>query len=336
MSALLFLILQGCVTTPRPYYDDYAGGGSYGPPPIGSHYSPNMVVIPDTNDVYFASDLAAELFFWNGLWWRPWRGSWYYSRDYNRNWSYFRSGIPRFYYDIDPHWREYYQNRDWHGHRWDYERIPSHKLQKNWEKWQKDRYWERQRTWDVHDYKPDRRHQRQDLRDQEHQQYQDRRSPVPQSQWQPPVQEPQRQVRFEQAQRPSRVQQPWTQTRVWQPEKETRTRQTQQQARIEELRNQVQERQAVKESRARQLEREASLQRQQKQNRIEELRSQRQERQAVKQARVQQRKENFQVQQRSKEETKERSSRRQLERENDSRKDGEDWERNDWMRPGRK
>jgi hypothetical protein len=162
------------------------------PPPIVFATPPELVVIPDTY-VYVAPDIDVDLFFWNGWWWRLWEGRWYRSRYYNRGWGYYRN-VPAFYFDVDPGWRGYYRDRNWYGHRWDYERIPNQRLQQNWRSWQNNRRWERQGTWGVQNYQPRPQQQKQEVRQQRERQYQQR----------PEVQQPQRQEQRSQ----EKVQQP--------------------------------------------------------------------------------------------------------------------------------
>ena len=85
------------------------------PPPIVFEAPPEVVVIPDTDDVYVDPDIDVDLFFWNGWWWRLWEGRWYRSQYYNQGWVYY-DNVPSFYFDVDPDWRGYYRNHDWHGH----------------------------------------------------------------------------------------------------------------------------------------------------------------------------------------------------------------------------
>ena len=113
------------------------------PPPIAFAAPPDVIVMPDTDDVYVVPDIDIDLFFWSGWWWRLWEGHWYRSHYYDRGWDYYNY-VPTFYYDVDPGWRGYYRDRNWYGHRWDYERIPHRRLQQNWSSWHNDRYWERQ------------------------------------------------------------------------------------------------------------------------------------------------------------------------------------------------
>ena len=168
------------------------------PPPIVFAAPPEVIVLPDTQYAYAVPDIEADIYFWNGWWWRPWEGRWYRSHYYDRGWGYYNS-VPSFYYDVDPGWRGYYRNHNWYGHRWNYERIPHQRLHKNWQGWNKNAYWERQRTWGVQGYRPRPPKQRQDLRHQRQQQYQQR----------PEVQRYQQQMREQQRQRP--VQKPHVQ-----------------------------------------------------------------------------------------------------------------------------
>ena len=168
------------------------------PPPIVFAAPPVLIVLPDTY-VYVVPDVDADIFFYNGWWWRLWEWRWYRSHYYNRGWGYYKT-VPSFYFDVDPGWRGYYRNRNWYGHRWDYERIPNQRLQQNWKSWQNNRRWERQGTWGVQSYKPRPQQQKQELRNQRQQQYQ-RRPEVQQPQRQPQVQQPRQEPQ-------ERVQQP--------------------------------------------------------------------------------------------------------------------------------
>jgi hypothetical protein len=132
------------------------------PPLIVFPAPPEVVVIPDTY-VYVVPDVEVDIFFYGGWWWRPWEGRWYRSRHYDRGWVYYRY-IPYFYYDIDFGWRGFYRDRHWHGNPWVYQRIPYPQLQKNWRAWHNNRYWERERKWNVEKYQPPPPQRKQELR----------------------------------------------------------------------------------------------------------------------------------------------------------------------------
>ena len=122
------------------------------PPPIVFAAPPEVIVIPETY-VYVVPDVDADIFFYNGWWWRPWEGRWYRSRYYNSGWGYYQS-VPSFYRGIPSGWRNDYRDHRWGGHPWNYQRIPHQQLQQNWSSWEKNRHWEKQQTWGVQGLKP--------------------------------------------------------------------------------------------------------------------------------------------------------------------------------------
>jgi hypothetical protein len=54
------------------------------PPPIVFEAPPDVIAMPDTDDVYVVPDIDVDVFFWNGWWWRPWEDRWYRSHYYDR------------------------------------------------------------------------------------------------------------------------------------------------------------------------------------------------------------------------------------------------------------
>lgn len=143
------------------------------PPRIVFNAPPEVIVIPDTHDVYAVPDLVEDIFFWNGLWWRLWEGRWYKSYHYDRDWARY-GGVPKFYFDVDPEWRGHFKKRVWRGHAWKYERIPHQRLQQNWKTWYDGRNWEKVRVWDVDGYTPGHEDERYKLRNQREKQYHQR------------------------------------------------------------------------------------------------------------------------------------------------------------------
>ena len=120
------------------------------PPPIVFAAPPEVIVLPGTY-VYVVPDLQVDIFFYEGWWWRTWEGRWYRSRDYGSGWGYYRSE-PTFYRQIPSDWRNYYRERRWHGNEWNYRRIPHQQVQRNWQDWEKNRYWEKQQSWGVRNF----------------------------------------------------------------------------------------------------------------------------------------------------------------------------------------
>ena len=166
------------------------------PPPIVFEAPPQVVVLPETDDVYVDPDIDVDLFFWNGWWWRLWEGRWYRSLYYDHDWVYY-DYAPGFYFSVDPDWRIFYRDHNWHGHYWRYDRIPNRELHQNWRGWHNDKYWQRHESWGVRNYQPQPKQQMQQQRQQRQQQYQQRPDVQQHQQWkkqqqrQPQVQQPQ-------------------------------------------------------------------------------------------------------------------------------------------------
>jgi len=194
--ALIFLALAIAVPIPT-MADVNISIGFPLPPPVVYAAPPEVIAVPEAHEVYVVPDINVDIFFWNGWWWRPWEGRWYCSRYYNRGWVYYGS-VPFFYYDIDPGWRGHYRDHDWYGRRWNYERISHDRLQKNWKSWYANRYWEKQRSWGVENYRARPQKQIQELRYQREKQYQQR----------PEVQRYQQQSQAQQRPRGPQVRQP--------------------------------------------------------------------------------------------------------------------------------
>ncbi len=95
---------------------------------------PAMVVIPGTY-VYYPPDVAVDIFFYHGYWYRPYRGGWFVSSGYNGPWR--GIGVERVHRPIlgvPPHFR---------GIPPEHERIPYRDMQRNWRGWERDRHWDR-------------------------------------------------------------------------------------------------------------------------------------------------------------------------------------------------
>ena len=122
------------------------------PPLIAFSAPPAMVVIPETY-VYVVPDVEAEIFFYDGWWWRPWEGRWYRSRHYDSGWGYYQR-VPSFYSRVPSGWRNDYRERRWGGRPWNYKPIPHHQVERNWSGWKKNRHWEKQQTWGVQGLRP--------------------------------------------------------------------------------------------------------------------------------------------------------------------------------------
>ena len=97
------------------------------PPPIVISGPPDVVLLPHTG-VYVAPDLAVDLFFFDGWWWRSWEGRWYRSQHYRTGWAHYNA-VPTFHGRVHPGWRDDYRAHRWQGHEWRYERVSHRQLQ---------------------------------------------------------------------------------------------------------------------------------------------------------------------------------------------------------------
>ncbi len=127
------------------------------PPPIVFAAPPELVVLPGSY-VYVAADLAEDVYFVDGWWWRPWQGHWYRSHSYDRGWDRY-SSVPSFYGGVNHGWRNDYRERRWQGHDWNYERMPQQRVASNWSSWKSNNYWDSHQHWGVPDMKQQSRSQ---------------------------------------------------------------------------------------------------------------------------------------------------------------------------------
>jgi len=94
---------------------------------------PVMAVVPGTY-VYYPPEVTAEIFFYHGHWYRPYREGWYIANGYNGPWRSVAVGhVPRAVYTI-PHG---YRNE-----RPRYDRIAHNDMRRNWRGWEHERHWD--------------------------------------------------------------------------------------------------------------------------------------------------------------------------------------------------
>ncbi len=95
---------------------------------------PAMAVIPGTY-VYIATDVNADLMFYQDNWYRPHNGGWFVSLSYNGPWRAVAAPppaltrLPQNYHSLPP------------GH----ERMPYGQVRDNWRTWERDRRWDQAR-----------------------------------------------------------------------------------------------------------------------------------------------------------------------------------------------
>jgi hypothetical protein len=105
----------------------------YGPPPYAFAAPPAVVPIPGTY-AYFVPGIGVDVLFYQGYWYRPFRGRWYGAQFYNGPWIYVPGPrVPRVLFSLPPGWRRVPRG---------YRPIPHAELQRNWQRWGRERHWE--------------------------------------------------------------------------------------------------------------------------------------------------------------------------------------------------
>ncbi len=103
-------------------------------PPLVISAEPEVAVIPGTY-VYFVPDVEADLFFYDGYWYRPDEGNWYRSVDYNGPWvSIVYTEVPYSVIHLPSDFRTevVYAPRIHYG-----------ELKGNWRAWERDKHWDK-------------------------------------------------------------------------------------------------------------------------------------------------------------------------------------------------
>jgi len=102
------------------------------PPRVEFAGPPELVPIPGRY-VYFVADIDVDIFFYHGQWYRPYKGRWFRSDNYAGQWEHIRE-VPPALIDLPPNYRAIPPG---------YSRIPYGELRNNWERWEREKYWDR-------------------------------------------------------------------------------------------------------------------------------------------------------------------------------------------------
>jgi hypothetical protein len=109
-----------------------------GPPAYSFSAPPEVSVIPGTY-AYLVPDIGVDILFYQGYWYRPYAGRWFFARSYNGPWGYLAPArVPSVLVKLPP------------GHLRlspGYHRIPYRELQTNWRRWESERRWHSDRGW---------------------------------------------------------------------------------------------------------------------------------------------------------------------------------------------
>jgi hypothetical protein len=99
---------------------------------------PQVAVIPGTY-VYVVPGIDMDILFYHGYWYRPYAGRWYFAQSYNGPWVFLDPvRVPRVLLVLPPNYRILSLR---------YPRIPYVYLLRNWARWERERYWHRNREW---------------------------------------------------------------------------------------------------------------------------------------------------------------------------------------------
>ncbi len=116
------------------------------PPALVINGPPEVAVIPGTY-VYFCPDISADIFFYDGFWYRPYEGRWYRSVSYEGPWGFIvRTEVPSVFFSLPPHFRSM-----------EYHRIPFGEFHDHWRAWGRDKHWDKV-GWGRHEFERERHH----------------------------------------------------------------------------------------------------------------------------------------------------------------------------------
>jgi hypothetical protein len=109
------------------------------PPPAYSFSStPEVAVIPGTY-AYVVPDIGVDILFYQGYWYRPYAGRWFFALSYNGPWVFLAPHrVPHVLLSLPPGYRRIPPG---------YHRIPYRELQTNWRRWEDERHWHGHRGW---------------------------------------------------------------------------------------------------------------------------------------------------------------------------------------------
>lgn len=129
---LCLLLIPSAVMLATEVKEGGKDSGTGTPPGVKFEGPPEVVAIPGRY-VYFVSDIDFDLLFFHGQWYRPYKGRWFRAENYAGPWEYVR-GVPSALTDLPPDHRTIPPG---------YSRIPYDELQKNWKRWEREKYFDR-------------------------------------------------------------------------------------------------------------------------------------------------------------------------------------------------
>jgi len=106
------------------------------PPPPIKVFEPELVILPGTYVYFCPGIVTADIFFYNGFWYRSHRGYWYRSLAYNGVWV--SIAPPSIFLTLPPDYRIKVH---------DFPHIIYHEFHRNWRGWQREKYWDHHEQW---------------------------------------------------------------------------------------------------------------------------------------------------------------------------------------------
>ena len=135
MAAVLLLLSAFSKNSLALTWADLGIGAGASPPPYEMRGEPELLPIPGRY-AYYVPDIDVDIFFYHGMWYRPYKDHWFRSDNYNGPWDRIRD-IPASLQDLPRDYRS--------SHQRGYYPVPYGELRHSWEKWEREKYWDRGR-----------------------------------------------------------------------------------------------------------------------------------------------------------------------------------------------
>ncbi|MBI5805329.1 hypothetical protein HZA73_04720 [candidate division TA06 bacterium] len=105
-----------------------------GIPVVRISSDPLMTVIPGTY-IYFITESSEDIFFYQGYWWRPYKGRWHRANGFNGPWTFVKPGrVPPGMLKLPSSWRNLPP-----GH----PSLKHSQVKNSWKQWEKEKHWNR-------------------------------------------------------------------------------------------------------------------------------------------------------------------------------------------------
>lgn len=105
-----------------------------GIPAVRVSSDPVMTVIPGTY-IYFITESSEDIFFYQGYWWRPYKGRWHRANGFNGPWVFVKPGrVPPGMLKLPSGWRKLPP-----GH----PSVKHSQVKNSWKQWEKEKHWDK-------------------------------------------------------------------------------------------------------------------------------------------------------------------------------------------------